>query len=114
LLANIWYSLTGWRGTALVDAQGKPNLAYTAFQFSATQLKGAAVVRSISDFPGVRGYEFQRDNRKVYFLWASDKNPQPVLFDKIPDAVFDVFGKTVQPELTFKVTQRPLYVEWVQ
>jgi hypothetical protein len=114
LRANIWYSLTGWRGTALLDAQGKPNSAYTAFQFSANQLKGAAFVRIISDYPGVRGYQLQRDGKKVYFLWSLDKKPQPVLFDKIPDAIFDVFGQTIQPEMTVKVTQRPIYVEWNQ
>ena len=114
LRANIWYSLTGWRGTALVDAQGKPNSAYTAFQFSATQLKGAAFVRNISDYPGVRGYEFLRDGRKVYFLWSLDKKAQPVLFDKIPDAIFDVFGQPVQPEITLNVSQQPVYVEWAQ
>jgi hypothetical protein len=114
LRANIWYSLTGWRGTALLDAQGKPNPAYTAFQFSAAQLKGAAFVRIISDYPGVRGYEFLRDGRKVYMLWALAKQAQPVLFEKIPDTVYDVFGKAVQPEMTLKVTQRPIYVEWAK
>jgi hypothetical protein len=114
LRANIWYSLTGWRGTALVDARGKPNSAYTAFQFSAAQLKGAAFVRIIPDYPGVRGYEFLRDGKKMYFLWSLDKKPQPVLFDKVPDAVFDVFGQTVQPEMTIMVTQQPIYIEWVQ
>ena len=114
LRANIWYSLTGWRGTALVDAQGKPNSAYTAFQFSAAQLEGAAFVRNIPDYPGVRGYEFLRDGKKVYFLWSLDKKPQPVLFDKIPDAIFDVFGQAVQPQLTVEVTQQPIYVEWIQ
>lgn len=113
LRANIWYSLTGWRGTALVDAQGKPNSAYKAFQFSAVQLQGAAFVGVVSDFPGVRGYEFLRDGKKVYCLWSLDKNPQPVLFEKVPDAVFDVFGQSVQPEMTIQITQQPIYVEWV-
>jgi hypothetical protein len=113
LRANIWYSLTGWRGTALVDAQGKPNSAYTAFQFSAAQLKDAAFVRIIPDYPGVRGYEFLHDSKKVYVLWAIEKNPQPVLFEKIPDAVFDVFGQAVQPEMTVQVSQQPIYVEWI-
>jgi hypothetical protein len=113
LRANIWYSLTGWRGTALVDAKRKPNSAYTAFQFSAAQLKAAAFVRMISDYPGVRGYEFLRDGKKVYCLWSIEKKPQPVLFEKIPDAIFDVFGQAVQPEMTVEVTQQPIYVEWV-
>jgi hypothetical protein len=50
----------------------------------------------------------------MYFLWALAKEPQPVLFDRIPDAIFDVFGQTVQPELTIEVTQQPIYVEWIQ
>jgi len=112
LRANIWYSLTGWRGTALVDEQGKPNSSYTAFQFSSTQLKGAAFVRNIPDYPGVRGYEFLRDGKKMYFLWSLDKKPQPVLFDRIPDAIFDVFGQAIQLEMTIQVTQQPIYVEW--
>ena len=40
LRANIWYSLTGWRGTELSMLKEKPNSAYIAFQFSAAQLKG--------------------------------------------------------------------------
>jgi len=113
LRANIWYSLTGWRGTGLVS-HGTPNSAYTAFQFSTTQLKGAAFVRNIPDFPGVKGYELQRDGKKVYFLWALDKKPQDVRFDKIPNAIFDVLGQTIQSQMTIKVTQRPIYVEWNQ
>jgi len=114
LRANIWFSLTGWRGTALVDAQGKPNSAYQAFQFSANQLKGAAFVRILSDFPGVRGYEFQRNGKKLYVLWALERKAQPALFDQAPQAIYDVFGQTLTPELTVKVTQRPIYVEWNQ
>ena len=34
----------------------------------------------------------------MYFLWSLSKQPQPVLFDKIPDQIFDVFGQAIQPE----------------
>jgi hypothetical protein len=112
LRANIWYSLTGWRGTELIDAQKQPNSAYIAFQFSSSQLRGAAFVRSIADYPGVKGYEFQLEGKKMYVLWSLSKQPQPVLLDKKPDQVFDVLGQVVQPEKALQVSQSPVYVQW--
>jgi hypothetical protein len=114
LRANIWYCLEGWRGTALVDAQGKPNSAYQAFQFSSAQLKESVFVRSITDYPGVKGYEYRREGKKVYFLWSLEKEPNPVSFDTVPDAVFDVFGQVLTSELSIEITQQPVYVEWNQ
>jgi hypothetical protein len=112
LRANIWYSLTGWRGTELVDAQKKPNSAYIAFQFSSAQLKGVAFIRSIADYPGVRGYELQREDKRIFFLWSLSRQPQPVLFETLPDQIFDVLGQPIQPEKAIQVSQSPIYVEW--
>ena len=46
LRVNMWYSLTGWRGSGLVDEELEPLPAYQAYQFSATQLENAVALRA--------------------------------------------------------------------
>lgn len=112
LRSNIWYTLYGWRGTALVDEQDKPLPAYDAFSFSARQLSGMAVIRAVNEISGVRGYELGRGERRLMILWSVDGQEHPFEFEKEPSAIFNVFGDASQTEKSVTITRQPLYIEW--
>lgn len=111
--ALIWYSLSGWRASGLVDAQAVPNQAYTAFQFNAQMLRGAAFDRRIVEFDGVRGYAFRRDGRQVWVLWSLDGQEHRLMLEQNPAALYDVLGGSqgLQDGLLV-VTLSPIYLEW--
>ena len=115
--ANIWYSLFGWRASELapkgaVSGDQKPYPAYEAFRFGAIQLPGAAFVRNIADIPGVKGYEFEKDGKRLWFVWSLDGNPHSIQLPFRPSALSDVFGASLAPDQTITITVAPVYLEW--
>ncbi len=113
LRANIWYSLTGWRGTALVDDRGDPFPAYKAFQFNSSQMLGAAYVRTITDVPGLWGYELQKADQRIQILWSIDGQEHDYPFDRRPEAVYNVFGELSEPgDTTVNIRSGPMYLVW--
>jgi hypothetical protein len=112
LSANLWYSLTGWRASGLVDGSLKPNPAYEADQFSAAQLKDAAFVGEVSDFPGVKGYEFNKEGKRLWLLWSLDGDKHTIQLPNIPTHIWDAFGKALLTETDLTITLAPVYFEW--
>ena len=112
LRANIWYSLEGWRGTGLVDAQDQPVPAYEAFRINASQLFNASYVRLVNEIPGVRGYELQRNLSRLYVLWSVDGSEHSYEFAEAPIAVYNTFGEQIQPGAKITIGNQPLYLEW--
>ncbi len=111
LRASIWYSLTGWRGSGLVSPDFNPLPAYEAFRFSAAQLKGAAVTRTITDYPGVSGYELYRNGRRAWFLLSTDGKSHTIGLPDVPLKVYDVYGAALDATQEIEVTAMPLYIE---
>jgi hypothetical protein len=114
LSANIWYHIRGWRGSELVDAALQPNLAYQALAFNARQLQGATISSEITNFPGVRGFEFNRAGKRVWMLWSLDENTYPVQLPSTPEVVYDLFGAPLQAGTEVTVDFMPVYVEFSQ
>jgi hypothetical protein len=112
LVANVWYSLTGWRASGLVDKSLQPNPAFEAERFSAAQLQEAAFVAKVTGFPGVLGYEFSKGGRRTWLLWSQDGNPHTIQLASLPTMIFYVFGKSLPTEKDLTITPAPLYVEW--
>ncbi len=112
LTANVWYSLTGWRATGLVDPGMTPNQAYQAFITSANQLDGAGFSGAITDFTGVRGYAFDRHGKPLWVLWAVDEKEHQIQLNQLPVSVSDVFGVAMAPGLSLTVSRAPLYIEF--
>jgi hypothetical protein len=110
--ANIWYSLNGWRGSGLVDGSSKTNSAYEADQFSATELKDAAFVGEVSDFPGINGYEFNQEGKRVWLLWSLDGDKHDIKLPTPPTHIWDTFGKALPAEADLTITLAPIYLEW--
>lgn len=112
LRANIWYSLKGWRGSHLVDEELQPGPAYQAYSFSADLLNDAAYAGDITAFPGVRGYQFVKDEARIWLLWALDDATHAVHLDEQPSAIYDVMGKAFPTSQDINVTVAPVYVYW--
>ncbi len=112
LHANVWYSLTGWRASGLVDGSLKPNLAYNADKFSATILKDAAFVADLTGYPGVKGYEFNRDGKQIWLLWSLDGDSHNISLPSLPSHVYDAFGEALSTQKNLTITLAPLYLEW--
>jgi hypothetical protein len=110
LTANIWYNLTGWRATGLVDNQMQPNLAYQAFSISSDLLGGAGYVGPLDNYPGVRGYVFDRNGVPLWVLWSLDGENHDIRLEKAPLSVTNVFGEALAPAQELTVTLAPIYV----
>jgi hypothetical protein len=110
--ANIWYSLTGWRGSGLVDDKFQPLPGYDAFRFSASMLKEAVFSREIDQFSGVKGYEFSRKQDHFWILWSLDGEEHAIQLSENPSAIYDVNGKPLPVSRDLNLTVAPLYIEW--
>ncbi|MBN2549978.1 MAG: hypothetical protein JXB15_12520 [Anaerolineales bacterium] len=111
LWGNIWYSLTGWRGTGLIR-EGKALPALEAFRISAGQLTGATFSRAITEIPGVTGYEYTRDGKRSWIIWSLDGAEHQVQAPDLPAAIYDVFGQAIPVSQQITAGAMPVYVEW--
>jgi hypothetical protein len=113
LNANVWYSLTGWRESGLVQNPGlQPIPAYDAFRFNADQLLGAQYVRELEESDGVAGYEFERDGDILWVLWSLDGDDHMIKLTQNPSVVYDVYGKQLAFGNSLLITLSPVYILW--
>ena len=112
LRANIWYDVFGWNGSGLLNGNLSPLPAYTAFSFGRRELSTAVYVRDITEYTGVKGYEFNRGDRRVWVVWSLDGSTHTMSLPGVPLAVWDSLGASVTPATSMSVTVKPLYLEW--
>jgi hypothetical protein len=112
LRANIWYSVMGWRNSNLLNSDLSPRPAYTAFQFSRSELCNGTWLRNVTEYTGVKGGEFQRGDRRIWVLWSLDGNPHSISLSSAPMAAWDTLGNSVSPAASMNVSLNPLYLEW--
>ena len=112
LRANIWYSVQGWRNSELLNADLSPRPAYTALQFSRSELRNATWVRDVTEYTGVKGYEFQRGDRRIWVLWSLDGDTHSINLPDVPLAAWDALGNSVPPAASMDIDLNPVYLEW--
>lgn len=116
LQANLWYSLTGWRGSGLVDQNQAPLPAYEAYKFAASLLNEAIYKGEIIDFAGIKDYEFENEDGSFWLLWSLDGDQHAIALPEAPDAIYDVFGNSLmeddQSTGDLDVSVAPVYVKW--
>jgi len=113
LRANLWYSVLGWRNSGLLNADLSSRPAYTAFQFGRNEVRDAGFVREITEYARVKGYEFNRGDRRIWLLWSLDGISHPVTPSPAPLVACDAQGLcTTNPSLPIAVTLNPLYLEF--
>jgi hypothetical protein len=109
LIANVWYSIYGWRGSGLALSSTNPTTALAAFKVSADLLNNRFFVRDLAEFPGVMGYEFLGDE-KMWILWASDGEAHEMQLAENPQMIVDVFGNEVEAQRQIVVSSAPIYI----
>jgi hypothetical protein len=112
LRANIWFAVFGWRNSGLLASNRSPLPAYYSYQTAHDSLLAAQPLSSTIDYAGVKKYEFDRGNRRIWVLWSLDGADHVVALPGTPLAVWDVFGDEVETVNPLTVTLKPLYVEW--
>jgi len=117
LRANIWYSVMGWQNSGLLNPDLSPRPAYTAFQFARSELRDAAFAGDITgsdigDASSVKGYKFNRGDRRIWVLWSLDGAAHSINLPGVPLTAWDALGNPVTPAVSMNVTLNPLYLEW--
>jgi hypothetical protein len=112
LRTGVWYTLSGWRGSGLVDSQLKETLAYTAYAFAAQQFNHVTGIRSLSLGAGIKGYELTKADGKLWVVWSADGATHTISIPDMPRAAHDISGTAVSAAQSYDVTTMPLYVEW--
>ncbi|MDE3090533.1 MAG: cellulase family glycosylhydrolase [Chloroflexota bacterium] len=111
--ANLWYSMLGWRASGLLNPGDlAPLPAFEAYRFVTKELHKARFIRRLQEYPGVMGYEFERDGRRIWALWSLDGNSHPVTLPSAPLAAWDALGNSVSPAASLTIDLKPLYPEW--
>jgi hypothetical protein len=96
LKANVWYSLTGWRGTGLVDEEMIPFPVYDAFAFNSVRLNQAVFIKEINAYAGVKGIEILQGDHREWILWAVDGNEHLIHPERFPPFVlYNSFGAQI-------------------
>ncbi len=112
LRANVWFSVLGWRNSGLLKPDLSPRPAYTALQFSRSELQDASWVRDVTEYGGVKGYEYSRGDRRIWVIWSLDGSTHSIGLPGVPLAVWDVLGNSIPPVASLNVSLTPLYLEW--
>jgi hypothetical protein len=94
LLGTIWYTMDtpGWRNSGLI---GRP--AYVTYQFLSSKLRGSTLVRPLTQYTGVTGYEFWGDGRYTWVLWATDNTSHSISLPANFLRAYDKYGNQITP-----------------
>ena len=109
----IWYPFEGpgWRYGGLLDENQEPKSAYRALSFLTKELEGARYTGRLTEFPGVNGYEFVTNDKKIWVLWSPDEQPQLVPLNQDVLAIYDKYGNTVEVQSGEVSVSSPIYIE---
>lgn len=117
LAAITWWGWQGpgWRQMALLNKDLSPTPAYYAYSYAGQQLSGVEYLGP-TDYPGIEGYAFRRNEQLLQVLWSIDGDEHSVRFSAGQFvAAFDLMGEQViaaQDNGAIILTvRRPVYVE---
>ena len=113
LTSNVWYSISGWRESGLVGRGYQPLPVFDSYRFAIQELDQAVFLRVVDEYPGLTGFEFMRDDTKIWLIWSQAEAGKVVHLPESPDAVYDVFGNTLSPQQELSVAIAPAYLEWL-
>jgi hypothetical protein len=108
----IWFSVGGWRGSGLLDSSLKPLPAYNAFKVACAKLGETVFMRAVTEFSGVKGYEFFNKGRHLWVLWSMTATDSMLTLGTTPAAVYDIYGNAMPVSTSLDVGMMPVYVEF--
>ncbi len=86
LWANMWFSVSGWQNSGLLNPDLSLRPAYTAYQFARNELRDASFTREIIDFAGVKGMSLTGEAGKPEYCgrWMATRTPSPCRRFRLP------------------------------
>jgi len=114
LLGSIWFTLedSGWQQSGLHTGKiSRP--AYDAYVFMTQELKDATIGSPITQYTGLRGYQFTTSTRSIWVLWSPDGLTAQTI--PLPNNVSQIYNKYGQVEpITNPLTiLHPTYLEFL-
>lgn len=107
-----WYTVeeSGWRSSGLSSPSG-PKPAYYAYQFAAGKLSEMTLSASITQYPGLKGYEFRASGKRVWVLWAADQVDHAIPLPPGTLQVWNKYGNVIQPSNGQIIVNSPIYID---
>lgn len=112
LLVNTWFSILGWRNSALLNSDFTPRPAFIAYEFAKKELLNASFSRNVTDYTGVVAYEFKLGSHLVWLMWSLDGNDHSITLPATPKAMHDFMGTELTPVQNITVTLDPIFIDW--
>lgn len=116
LRVNLWYSLTGWRGTGLVSKEMQPLPAYRAYQFTASIMNQAVYLNEVDEFSGVMGHRFENNEGEFWLVWSLDGESRTISLPDVPEGIYDVYGNSILEQLLseseLQIAVAPVFIMW--
>ncbi len=111
---NYWlindFALSSEGHVGLIDNQGRPRPAATAYKVMSGKLTGATSVKKLNLGNNIWGYEFDNANKKVYVVWSTVNTPVTLPFTGSA-TVTDIAGNTTSSSNIISVNSSPFFVE---
>lgn len=116
LRGTIWYTLedSNWNQTGMFTGS-VPRPAYNAFLFMSNELKDANIGSPITQYSGLRGYEFTNATKRIWVLWAPNGITGKLI--TLPGNVYkiyDKYGASITPITTSITITHPTYIEFLR
>ena len=111
---TIWYEFQGpgWRNGGLLDETQSPKPAYDALKFLTRELVDSTYVGRVTTPPNVNGYEFARNDKKIWVLWSPDELDHTVTLPSTAQKAFDKYGTEITIAANKITVNSPVYVEF--
>jgi hypothetical protein len=111
-----WYTLEDsiWKQTGLFTGRTQ-RPAYDALVFMTNELKGAIIGAPITQFNGLRGYEFTNPTKRIWVLWSP--NGITGVSISLPANVNKIYDKYGNPTTTIPssiIITHPTYIEFLR
>jgi hypothetical protein len=108
----IWFTIEdpGWGYSGLIDKSGQKPV-YNAYQFMNQEIGNAAYSRQVNNYSTLQGYEFTRDGKRIWVLWAPDRVNYLITLPDGVIQVYDKYGVVISPKSGQITVNSPVYVE---
>jgi hypothetical protein len=112
LLATIWFEFEGpgWRYTGLFN-NTTPKPVYHAIDFMSHYLAGAVIGPEVTQYLGIKGYEFTSLHKRILLLWSADGTNRAITLPPNVIQVLDKYGNTITPQAGVVTVNSPIYIE---
>jgi hypothetical protein len=110
---TIWYQFQGpgWRYGGLLDDTQSPKPAYNALKFLTQELHSSTYTGRVFEDTDVAGYQFSKNDMRVWVLWSPDENPHTVSLPTNAIRAFDKYGVEIAITANQITVNSPVYIE---